>query len=65
MAHGDEQQWWYNHKTGEVEQGKQSLGSERDGPYATEAEARPRVGRGGGRARALARVVPDLARMGA
>jgi len=40
VAHGDEQQWWYNHKTGEVEQGKQSLGSERDGPYATEAEAR-------------------------
>jgi len=37
VAHGDEQQWWYNHKTGEVEQGKQSLGSERD---ATEAEAR-------------------------
>jgi len=40
VAHGDEQQWWYNHKTREVEQGKQSLGSERDGPYATEAEAR-------------------------
>lgn len=40
MAHNDEQQWWYNHKTGEVEQGKQSLGSDRDGPYSTEAEAR-------------------------
>ena len=40
MAHNDEQQWWYNHKTDEVEQGKQSLGSDRDGPYATEAEAR-------------------------
>lgn len=40
MAHAEQQQWWYNHKTGEVEQGKQSLGSDRDGPYATEAEAR-------------------------
>ena len=34
------EQWWYNHKTGEVEQGPQSLGSDRDGPYASEAEAR-------------------------
>jgi len=32
--------WWYNHKTGDVEHGPQSLGSERDGPYATEADAR-------------------------
>ena len=40
MAHDEQPQWWYNHKTGEVEQGQQSLGSDRDGPYSTEAEAR-------------------------
>lgn len=32
-------EWWYNHKTGEVEEGPQSLGSERDGPFATREEA--------------------------
>jgi hypothetical protein len=32
-------QWWYNHKTGEVEEGPQSLGSDRDGPFATREEA--------------------------
>jgi hypothetical protein len=32
-------EWWYNHKTGEVEEGPQSLGSERDGPYASKADA--------------------------
>lgn len=32
-------QWWYNHKTGEVEEGPQSLGSDRDGPYASREEA--------------------------
>ena len=32
-------QWWYNHKTGRVEEGPQSLGSDRDGPYATREEA--------------------------
>jgi hypothetical protein len=32
-------QWWYNHKTGEVEEGPQSLGSERDGPFETQADA--------------------------
>ena len=32
-------QWWYNHRTGEVEEGPQSLGSDRDGPYASRAEA--------------------------
>ena len=32
-------QWWYNHKTGEVEEGPQSLGSDRDGPYATREDA--------------------------
>jgi hypothetical protein len=31
--------WWYNHKTGEVERGPQSLGSDRDGPYATREDA--------------------------
>jgi hypothetical protein len=31
--------WWYNHKTGEVEEGPQSLGSERDGPYASKEDA--------------------------
>ena len=31
--------WWYNHKTGEVEHGPQSLGSDRDGPYATREDA--------------------------
>jgi hypothetical protein len=35
----DSEQWWYNHKTGEVEQGRQSLGLHRDGPYATKEEA--------------------------
>jgi hypothetical protein len=31
--------WWYNHRTGEVEQGPQSLGLDRDGPYATREDA--------------------------
>ena len=31
--------WWYNHKTGEVEEGQQSLGSDRDGPFETREEA--------------------------
>ena len=35
----DKTQWWYNHKTGEVEQGRQSLGLDRDGPFATKEEA--------------------------
>jgi len=34
-------QWWYNNKTGEVEEGAQSLGSDRDGPFGSrEAAAR-------------------------
>jgi hypothetical protein len=33
------QQWWYNHRTGEVEEGPQSLGLDRDGPYETREEA--------------------------
>ena len=28
-------QWWYNHKTGRVGEGPQSLGLNRDGPYAS------------------------------
>lgn len=32
-------EWWYNHRTGEVEEGAQSLGSDRDGPYASREEA--------------------------
>ena len=31
--------WWFNNKTGEVEEGAQSLGSDRDGPLATKEEA--------------------------
>ncbi|GHD77621.1 hypothetical protein CLV85_1445 [Salinibacterium amurskyense] len=33
------EQWWYNHKTGEVEEGPQSLAVDRDGPFETRAEA--------------------------
>ena len=32
-------EWWYNHVTGEVEEGAQFLGSERDGPFASREEA--------------------------
>lgn len=32
-------QWWYNHRTGAVEEGPQSLGSDRDGPFASQEEA--------------------------
>jgi hypothetical protein len=32
-------EWWYNHVTGEVEEGPQSLGIDRDGPFATREEA--------------------------
>ena len=35
----DDEQWWYNTKTGEVEQGAQSAWSDRSGPYATREEA--------------------------
>jgi hypothetical protein len=31
--------WWYNHRTGEVEEGPQSLGSDRDGPFASREDA--------------------------
>ncbi len=33
------EQWWYNHKTGQVEKGRQSLGLHRDGPFASKEEA--------------------------
>ncbi|CAO1651940.1 methionine aminopeptidase [Salinibacterium sp. NSLL150] len=33
------EQWWYNHKTGEVEEGPQSLAVDRDGPFDTRAQA--------------------------
>ncbi len=38
-------EWWYNHKTGGVEEGAQSLGSDRDGPFSTreEAERAPQI----------------------
>lgn len=32
-------EWWYNHKTRSVEEGPQSLGSDRDGPFASQEEA--------------------------
>lgn len=32
-------EWWYNNKTGDVEEGAQSLGSDRDGPYETREDA--------------------------
>ena len=38
-------EWWYNNKTKEVEEGAQSLGSDRDGPFATheDAERAPQI----------------------
>lgn len=32
-------EWWYNNKTGEVEEGAQSLASDRDGPFESREEA--------------------------
>lgn len=32
-------EFWYNNKTGEVEEGPQSLGVDRDGPFMTREEA--------------------------
>ncbi|WP_165064112.1 methionine aminopeptidase [Marisediminicola senii] len=32
-------QWWYNRKTREVEEGQQSLGSDRDGPFDSREDA--------------------------
>lgn len=39
MSEREAEQWWYNHRTGEVEQGRQSLSMDRDGPYASREEA--------------------------
>ncbi len=38
MSH-DEEKYWYNLKTGEVERGPQSLGVDRAGPFDTAQEA--------------------------
>ena len=35
-----DKKWWYNHTTGEVEYGRQSLSMHRDGPFETEEEAK-------------------------
>ncbi|MBW4042331.1 MAG: SPOR domain-containing protein [Acidobacteria bacterium] len=35
----DDDQWWYNTTTGEVEHGAQSPWSDRAGPYRTREEA--------------------------
>ncbi len=32
-------EWWYNNRTGEVEEGPQSVAGERDGPFASRDEA--------------------------
>lgn len=32
-------EWFYNIKTGEVEEGRQSMASELDGPFATREDA--------------------------
>jgi len=32
-------EWYYNRHTGAVEEGPQSLGSERDGPFASKEDA--------------------------
>jgi hypothetical protein len=32
-------EWFYNIKTGEVQEGRQSIASELDGPFATREEA--------------------------
>lgn len=51
--------WWYNHKTGDVEYGPQSLGGDRDGPYDSKEEAlrAPEIARE--RARAWAKEEAD------
>ena len=38
-------EWWYNNKTQQVEEGAQSLGADRDGPFATReaAERAPEI----------------------
>jgi hypothetical protein len=40
MVHaGNDDDWWFNYKTGEVEKGRKSPSMYRDGPYLTEADA--------------------------
>ena len=39
MTADTEHQFWYNMRTGQVEQGPQSLSIDRVGPFATEVEA--------------------------
>ncbi len=39
MSVSENTQWWYNDRTGEVEEGPQSLGIERVGPFETREEA--------------------------
>ena len=39
MTADAEHQFWYNMRTGKVEQGPQSLSIDRVGPFATEVEA--------------------------
>lgn len=39
MIFTDDDAWWFNHKTGNVEQGRVSPSIHRDGPYATKEEA--------------------------
>jgi len=31
--------WWYNRRTGEVEEGPKSLGTDRDGPFKSREDA--------------------------
>ena len=32
-------EWWFNNKTKKVEEGPQSMGADRDGPFASREEA--------------------------
>jgi hypothetical protein len=52
--HNEPRQWWYNWKTTEVEHGPLSLGSDRYGPYASEAEAQQALAKAQQRADAWA-----------
>jgi hypothetical protein len=40
-------EWWFNNKTGKAEEGPQSLGVDRDGPFSSreEAERAPQIAR--------------------
>ncbi|GAA3585430.1 hypothetical protein GCM10022198_05920 [Klugiella xanthotipulae] len=39
MSENPDHQFWYNVRTGQVEQGPQSLAMDRIGPFSTEEEA--------------------------